>query len=161
MVADGKIAVSMADPKQFLGMIEAVRMDSAAFGARLKAGEPMDALRAEAGGEIEARLGRMTKQEVFDRCMAAGTPCGKFNTREELMADPQAVHNGTIETHSHPTLGEWRTPKPPATFVKTPSAVEGAPATFGEHTAEVLAELGVAAADIAQLQADGVVGGRP
>ena len=71
----------------------------------------------------------------------------------------QVCHNQTIETHHHPTLGVWTTPRPPASFSKTPSKVDGVPAAMGEHTAEVLQEFGVAQDAIAELQARGVVGG--
>ena len=100
----------------------------------------------------------MTRQEAFDWCLEEGIPCGKFNTREELREDPQALHNKTFETHHHPTLGDWTTPRPPASFTKTPSKVSGVPAAMGEHTAEVLRGFGMAADAIAELQADGVVG---
>jgi crotonobetainyl-CoA:carnitine CoA-transferase CaiB-like acyl-CoA transferase len=86
-------------------------------------------------------------------------PCGKFNTREEMFADPQIAHNKTLESHEHPTLGKWVNPRPPATFSKTPSKVQGVPATMGEHTVEALRGFGMDEETIAELQADGIVGG--
>lgn len=107
---------------------------------------------------LAAYLATKTRQEAFDYCLEIGIPCGKFNTRDELLADPQIRHNRTIETHQHPTLGAWTTPRPPANFHVTPSKVTGVPAAMGEHTAEVLGDFGIDAKLVAELQADGVIG---
>ena len=61
----------------------------------------------EARAQFVAKVATMTRQEAFDWCLEEGIPCGKYNTREELFADPQALHNKTIQTHEHPTLGAW------------------------------------------------------
>jgi crotonobetainyl-CoA:carnitine CoA-transferase CaiB-like acyl-CoA transferase len=63
------------------------------------------------------------------------------------MADPQVVHNRTIQTHTDPVHGTWRTPKPPAAFQRTPSEVASMVAQMGEHTRAVLAELGLVRCD--------------
>ena len=57
----------------------------------------------------------------------------------------------------HPALGVLRQAGIPIEFDVTPGAVRTAPPLLGEHTDEVLAELGIEAAEIERLRADGVV----
>ena len=78
---------------------------------------------AEERDKFVERFATMTRQQAFDWCLEAGVPCGKYNTRSEMLADPQVAHNDTIESHEHPTLGSWVSPRPPAAFMKTPSKV--------------------------------------
>lgn len=61
---------------------------------------------------------------------------------EEVLNDPQIQHNGTFVEYEHPTEGKVKTPGFPIRFSKTPSRVnQGAPLT-GQHTREILSELG-------------------
>ncbi len=66
-------------------------------------------------------------------------------------------HNETVLTHHHPVAGQVRTTRFPARFSKTPTELERLAPTKGEHTDEVLAELGRSPAEIAQLRNDGIV----
>ena len=72
-------------------------------------------------------------------------------------SDPQVQHNGTILPQEHPVGGSFVTPRPPAQFHGTPSAV-GAPASLlGTETDEVLAEFGYTEAEVAAMRGNGVV----
>jgi formyl-CoA transferase len=69
-------------------------------------------------------------------------PCGAV-VPPDLHRDPQVVALGLLEDSSHPTAGRLRQPRPAARFAATP-AKTGAPApTVGQHTDEILAELGL------------------
>jgi crotonobetainyl-CoA:carnitine CoA-transferase CaiB-like acyl-CoA transferase len=68
--------------------------------------------------------------------------CGPVYSYADVVADPQVRHNGTIIEYDHPTEGRVRTPGFPIRFEQTPSTLRrGAPLT-GEHSREILAELG-------------------
>src|SRR5882672_10120466 len=77
---------------------------------------------------------------------------GPVNTLEETFADPQVRHRGMV-------VGEGASVMlgPPIKLSDTPASLRTPPATFGEHTEEVLRALGLADDAIAELRADGVV----
>jgi crotonobetainyl-CoA:carnitine CoA-transferase CaiB-like acyl-CoA transferase len=67
------------------------------------------------------------------------------------MNDPQVIHNKLIETIDQPTLGSIRQSRPAARFDRTPARIAGPAPRVGEHSAEVLRELGYSIEDIAAL----------
>jgi crotonobetainyl-CoA:carnitine CoA-transferase CaiB-like acyl-CoA transferase len=86
-------------------------------------------------------------------------PCAPALRRFELLDHPQVVASGTIVETDHPVAGRLRQARPAARFSGTPvGPPRGAP-LLGEHSVEVLAELGFARAEIDRLVAAGVIGG--
>jgi formyl-CoA transferase len=81
------------------------------------------------------------------------------NTLPELFADPQVLYRVVVVDVPHPGLsaGVFRSVKPPATLHETPGEVRRHPPLKGEHTAEVLGELGMTEAEISDLAGRGVV----
>ena len=72
--------------------------------------------------------------------------------------DPQVVANQLlVETH-HPTAGRMRNPRPVGDFDRTPSQVARPAPGLGEHSAEVLAELGISPHEFEELKRSGIVG---
>ena len=80
--------------------------------------------------------------EWLDRLTAARVPCAPVLTRSRMIEHPQVVANGVVVETEHPGAGRLRQARPAAQFSATPTNVRrGAPA-LGEHTDEILAELG-------------------
>jgi crotonobetainyl-CoA:carnitine CoA-transferase CaiB-like acyl-CoA transferase len=95
---------------------------------------------------------------LLERMVAEQVPVGPVNSLEEVLADPQVVHNGVVFEREHPSAGRMREPRPAARFDRTPSE-PGRPAPLhGEHGDEILAELGLGPDERARLRAEGVVG---
>ena len=74
---------------------------------------------------------------------AAQVPCAPVLTRRELLSDPQVASNGLIVEFDQPGLGRVRQARPAARFAGTPSRAPGPAPGLGEHTREILAELGL------------------
>ena len=101
-------------------------------------------------GEI---LSTNTSQYWLERLDAADVPCAPVLARSQVAADPQVVHNGLIETLNQPGMGALRQPRPAARFERTPATISGPAPAIGEHTEEILSELGFSADAIAALKA--------
>jgi len=88
---------------------------------------------------------------------AADVPCARVLSRQEVFADPQVVHNQVIVEEIHPTAGRIRTAKPPAKFSATPTQLRSHAPGKGEHTDEILRELGFRDPDIEKLRSEDIV----
>jgi crotonobetainyl-CoA:carnitine CoA-transferase CaiB-like acyl-CoA transferase len=76
---------------------------------------------------------------------------------EKLLADPQALASGQVAEHEHPVYGRLRQAGHLIRFSKTPGKIQRAAPIIGQHTHEVLLEAGYQAAEIDELEANGVI----
>lgn len=87
---------------------------------------------------------------------AADIPNMPMNSPQDLLDDPHLRAVGFIQDVQHPTEGRLRTPGNPTTWSRTPCVADPAPApSLGEHSVQILQELGYGASDIAALLASG------
>jgi crotonobetainyl-CoA:carnitine CoA-transferase CaiB-like acyl-CoA transferase len=77
------------------------------------------------------------------------------------MNDPAVQHHGMIREYAHPEVGRLRLMGQPLLFSDAPTRDPGPPPTLGQHTEEVLRELGYEAETIADLKRRGVLGTDP
>lgn len=82
---------------------------------------------------------------------------GKVYGYEDVVTDPQIVHNDTFVEYDHPSEGRVKTPGFPIRFSRTPSTVDRGAPQIGEHSREVLAEAGFATDAIDRLVGAGVI----
>ncbi len=106
---------------------------------------------------IELRTTQLTTADLLTRLDAAGVPCGPIRDLRDVFASPQAAYMGLALTQQHPTAGEIRTVRSPLDLSDTPSGARLPPPMLGQHTVEVLRELGYDDETIATWQADGTV----
>jgi crotonobetainyl-CoA:carnitine CoA-transferase CaiB-like acyl-CoA transferase len=81
--------------------------------------------------------------EWLERLTAAGVPCAPVLTRSRMIEHPQVVANGIVIETEHPQAGHLRQARPAARFSATPTSVRRGAPGLGQHTEEVLAEIGV------------------
>ncbi|MGI9621738.1 MAG: CaiB/BaiF CoA transferase family protein [Acidimicrobiales bacterium] len=160
--SDGKIVYFAASDAQRKGVSIAVSHPEWAEDPRFAT---MAALAAEPQnfvvlGELLADAFReLTCEEAIAALVAADVPCGPVLTAEEAIVDEQVVHNQTLVEWQHPDGGTVRQPRPAARFEKTPAEVAANGAHRGQHSDEILAELGRSDEEIERLREAGVVAG--
>jgi formyl-CoA transferase len=113
--------------------------------------------RLDLAEEIEKTLTRYTSEEIVERLDKASVPCGPISTLPEVFSSPQVEHYGLRQTVPHPTLGEVDQTGFPYLMSETPCEIRMAPPVLGQHTEEVLRELGYDDAGIAACREAGAV----
>ena len=102
-------------------------------------------------------LVKKTSAEWIETLNRAGVPSGPIYNIKQVFEDPQVRHLGLAQPVRHPERGGIRVQGLPATLSRTPGAIRRAAPTHGQHTDEILRELGYAPDEIAALRADKVV----
>ena len=92
--------------------------------------------------KMQEYIGQRTTAEWLARLDAADVPCAPILRRSEIIHNEQVVARGIITEFDQPSVGKVRQPKPAARFERNEAAIGGPAPRIGEHTREVLTELG-------------------
>jgi formyl-CoA transferase len=106
--------------------------------------------------EIEKWTKTKTKFEVMDILNPLNVPCGPILSMKELAEEPSLRATGTIVEVDHPERGKYLTVGNPIKLSDSPTDVKRSP-LLGEHTDEVLTEIGLSDAEIADAKEENAV----
>ncbi|MEZ5502225.1 MAG: CoA transferase [Halioglobus sp.] len=107
--------------------------------------------------QVFERALELDVDETLAKLEAAGVPCARAHALPELPDNEQMQVNGLFVQSEHPLAGPMVEPKSPLKFAGTPSGCGFPSASLGEHTGEILAELGFSAAAIAALREQAII----
>ena len=152
--ADGHFVLAVGNDGQFAKMAAAVGHPEWATDDRFATNRGRvvngDAMRAA----LTARFADFSRAEITALLEAAGVPCAPINSIPQVFDEPQIQHRKMLRRLPHAAAGEVPSVVNPLNFTESPLRFDRGPPTLGQHTAEVLAELGL---DHAALSAKGVV----
>ena len=157
--SDGWINVGAANQSnwlRFLGVIGAPELnEDARFASNAERIRNLPAL----VDILNGYLSKETTETWLDRMEKAALPAGPVNDILQMHADPQARARDMIVELDHPTAGKVETLGHPVKFSRTPGSVERASPLLGEHTKEVLSQLGFNSSEIdALIKSQAVIG---
>jgi len=155
---DGKgIVITCPSDKFFRNLCRALEVDWAGdtrfstIQARLTNEDTLESL-------IAARCATLDRDDVLARLIAADVLTAPIHEIPDVVADPQVRHNQMIVPVEHTKLGTINVTAPPLKMHGTPATVRLPPPLLGEHTREILGELGYAGAEIDSLVDGRVIG---
>ena len=106
--------------------------------------------------EIEQRLVHNTSDYWIETLNAAGVACGRINNLKQVFEEPQVKHLGILRKVTSTHFGEQTLMGQPVTLTRTPSTIARAAPKRGEHTEEILREIGYDRDSLSRMKAAGV-----
>jgi crotonobetainyl-CoA:carnitine CoA-transferase CaiB-like acyl-CoA transferase len=155
--SDGFITAGTMSDREWEGFARAVQrlelIDAPRFATSAARVENWDE-RLDLMGEV---FRTDTTAHWLERLGAEQVPCAPILECHELLTDAQIAANELIEEVDHPQAGRIRHTRPAARFDRTAARIRGFAPTLGQHTDEVLTEIGLEAPELAALRAAGTI----
>jgi len=157
--SDGHMMYFAASQTEFHGLYAAVDhpewCTDERFGTLAKVAVPENL--AALGAALAVEFSGRKTADLVERLSRNGVPAAPVLDLEEIFDDPQILHNECVFERDHPTAGRIRGVRPAARFDKTPQEPGRTAPLYGEHTEEILIELGYEESARAKLQEQGAV----
>ncbi len=155
---DGHLMVAVGNDTQFQSFCRVIGLPALAQDPRFDTNPKRAAAQAELSALIEPALLARKVADWNAALEEAKVPCGPIYTMDQVFEDPQVKHRQVLGRMPHPRLGDMPYVRNPIHFSGTPIQAGLPPPMLGEHSAAVLkAELGLDEAEIARLQAEGII----
>jgi len=154
---DGKLQLMAGNDKQFADLCHAMGCPEMAVDSRFRDVGARISHRQALNQCLAERLATRPRADWLAALTAADVPCGPVNNVADVFADPHVQARGLSLTLSRPGLPAIPSIANPLRFSRSAIDYERAPPALGEHTREILAELGYAGEQIACLRQDKVI----
>ncbi|MFP6808658.1 MAG: CaiB/BaiF CoA-transferase family protein [Pseudomonadales bacterium] len=116
---------------------------------------------ANDGAIVSHRLGAdcssYSTDELIELFSQNDIPVARANQRSEVSSDPQVIASKTLMVTNHPRGGEMLHPRPPMQFSNTPFTMRSHSPEIGQHTVEILSELGLSLEDMQGMAREGII----
>jgi crotonobetainyl-CoA:carnitine CoA-transferase CaiB-like acyl-CoA transferase len=154
---DGDIAVAPATKETLERFMRTIGLSEMLERPEYQTVAQRHARRDDFRAPINERLATDTQDNWIERLNAAGVPCGKVLSIGEVFDDPQVKAQEMVLDVDHGKYGVVRMVGFPVKLSDTPCAIRRPAPGYGEHTAEILSELGFSESELAQLKARKIV----
>lgn len=157
---DGAIAIAVGNDGQFAKLAQVLGRPQWAQDPRFIRNADRVVHRQAIEAEVAACTAGWEGEALIEALREAGIPCGRVNTVAQALADPHTLARGMVHSLQREGAQPFRTLAAPLKLQGTPVRAGRVPPRLGEHTHQVLQEeLGLSAAQVADLVARGVVAG--
>ncbi len=156
-VADGHLVLAVGNDGQFAKFCAIAGQPGWAEDARFAKNADRVRHREQLVPMVAAVMRTRAKADWLQALEAAKLPCGPINDLAEVFADPQVRARGMVTELAHPLAGSVKLVSSPIKLAATPVQQRRAPPLLGQHTDEVLADLGLDADTRAGLRSRGVI----
>jgi crotonobetainyl-CoA:carnitine CoA-transferase CaiB-like acyl-CoA transferase len=145
-VADGHIIIATGNDSQFVKLCGVLGAPEIAQDPAYRSNSDRLAKRSELIGKLSDLTRRVSKGELLERLEGVGVPAGPINSMDQVFADPQVIYRGMrLDLPDiHATGGSIPGVRTPIMIDGQPMASEHPSPRLGQHTQEILREIGEA-----------------
>ena len=157
--ANGQVNLAASTGKMWVNFCQALDAQALLERPEYQRGADRIRHRDQLNTDVNHLTHGFTTAELVERLNAVGVPCGPIYTVGEAFNDPQALHLQMTRSAPHSVLGDINLVRSPINLsaCPTPDHFHNAGPAVGEHSAEILLELGYSRGEIEALMASGAV----
>jgi crotonobetainyl-CoA:carnitine CoA-transferase CaiB-like acyl-CoA transferase len=150
--SDGEVAVAPSNDAVYHRLLEALELEHLKDDPRFRTNELRMRNREAINAAIEAKTRTRTKNHWIETLNQKGVPCGRVQNLAEVFSDPQVLHQNMVIEADHPGRGPVKMTGFPVKSAENPCQIHRPAPELGQHTEQVLKDLGRSAEDIEKLR---------
>jgi crotonobetainyl-CoA:carnitine CoA-transferase CaiB-like acyl-CoA transferase len=155
--ADGDVILVVGNDGQFARLCEVLGRTDWIADERFATNAQRVRNIGELSGLLRELFAQWRRDKLLDALDKAGVPCGPINNLAEVFDEPQVQARAMLRRVPHPSGVDVPQVVSPMRFADAPLQVQSAPPMLGQHSEDILAELGYSAAGIEALRGAGAI----